>query len=454
MKAFLKPVILAAVFGASCAVVAASDVDARLRQMEQRIEHQQHELQRQKQEMDQMRAAMQGQHYLTHDEAQRLIQNDLTAAVDQRVESGLAQLRDSSPILTLGPTIDGLDIRGDLRLRFERSEIDEGPADGDEGDHSRERWRMRLRVGGTWKSDGWEVGLGLATGGADATSANQTFNDDGVFATNNIRLDYAYAKHSWGDLSLTVGQFKNPFKTTWIMWDGNVRPTGAVAQYRNQGFFLTVGGLNTIHNGTDQAEGYLIAGQVGYAGSYDQLDYMIATAFYHINKAAIDDKSPALIDISEDDFAFEIWDVYGELSYTLHDVTIGLHGHLLKNLGADSVSTGKSAQVKHVPSDYQVDDNDMAWLLGGSVSYQRLTLNYDYARIEGDSSYTAVNASDFGAPAGLASADVKGHKLSAAYTISANLTIQATAFIVSPIERHESAYDTGHTYQLDAIWKF
>ena len=454
MKSFIKPMTLAAVLGTGCALASDSDVDARLRQMEQLIEQQQQQLQQQKQEMNDMRGAMQGQQYLTQEEATRLIQNEMTVMVDQRVEQGMAQMRDSSPILTLGKNIDGLDIRGDLRLRFERSEVDEGPDDSDEGEHTRDRWRVRLRVGGVWKSEGWEVGLGLATGGSDATSTNQTYNEDGVFATNNIRLDYAYAKHTWGDLSITAGQFKNPFEGSYIMWDGDVRPTGVVAQYGYQGFFLTVGGFNSIHNGTDEAEGYLIAGQVGYAGSYDQLDYLVATSFYHFNKSAIDDNGQSLVDISDYDFAFEIWDVYGELTYKMNDVKIGLHGHFLKNFGADSVAKGSSVQVKDVPGDYEVGDNDIAWMLGGSVSYQGVTLGYDYAHIEGDSAYNAVNDGDFGAATGLSSSDVKGHKLTAKYKVNDNLSFQATAFFVSPIEREESAYDNGQLYQLDAVWKF
>jgi hypothetical protein len=122
--------------------IADSDVDARLRQLEQVIEQQQRQI-------GEMQSAMSGQQYLTQDEARRLIQNEMTVMVDERVEQGMAQMRDSSPILTLGTNIDGLDIRGDLRIRFERRELEKTDDESTE-----DRWRVRLRLGGVWKSEG------------------------------------------------------------------------------------------------------------------------------------------------------------------------------------------------------------------------------------------------------------------------------------------------------------
>ena len=131
--------------------------------------------------------------------------------------------------MKFGKGISGLTLKGDARFRYEARERER---QGKEDD-SRDRYRIRLRIGGVWHNDddNWEIGVGLATGETgtgSATSTNQSFSKSGVFQTNDINLDFAYVKHSWENVELTIGQHKNPWKatTTYIVWGRRRPPSG------------------------------------------------------------------------------------------------------------------------------------------------------------------------------------------------------------------------------------
>ncbi|MFP3927588.1 MAG: putative porin [Desulfobacteraceae bacterium] len=148
--------------------------------------------------------------------------------------------------------IDNLTLKGDLRLRYERRDRNR-PA-GEEEDDARDRFRTRFRLGGIWQNDAenWEAGAGLATGSDGPTSTNATWSKNKHFETGDIRLDYAYAKHEFNDsFRITLGQHKNPYQTTWALWDGDVRPAGLTAQYEKGGLFLTAGGYDIYQAGDD-----------------------------------------------------------------------------------------------------------------------------------------------------------------------------------------------------------
>ena len=74
--------------------------------------------------------------------------------------------------------------KGDFRYRYE--DIDEDTKD------DRQRHRIRARAALIAQAtDNVEVGLGLATGGDDPVSTNQTLGGGG--STKDVRLDLAYA---------------------------------------------------------------------------------------------------------------------------------------------------------------------------------------------------------------------------------------------------------------------
>ena len=112
---------------------------------------------------------------------------------------------------------DDFKIKGDFRYRHEAFDIDNR--------RDRHRQRMRARVQATGKvSETVEAGFGLATGGSDPISTNQTF--DGASSSKDVVIDLAYAKWRPTDaLSVVAGKFKNTIHRVGgnsLIWDGDL----------------------------------------------------------------------------------------------------------------------------------------------------------------------------------------------------------------------------------------
>jgi Skp family chaperone for outer membrane proteins len=200
--------------------------------------------------------------------------------------------------LGLSKHIDSMKVTGDLRLRQEWRDRQRDVNNPDNDD--RDRLLTRLRLGLVWTSptEGWEVGAGLITGGSDGRSGNDAWSDTHLFETGDVRLDYAYAKHTWycaeTPLTLTLGQQRSPLLVTPLMWDADLRPAGATAQYGDplrktySGVFGTVGayqfydgeamGSPDVENGDVR----LFAGQVGYRFTSAPWDWTVALGYQHI----------------------------------------------------------------------------------------------------------------------------------------------------------------------------
>jgi hypothetical protein len=131
---------------------------------------------------------------------------------------------------------DKITLSGDVRYRCE--DIDTG------NNSSRDRKRIRARLGLKAKvTDTIDFNLGLASGGSDPVSTNQTLGD--AASTKDFRLDMAYMQwHFAENTHLIAGKMKNPFYTpnkSVLMWDGDYRPEGLAAKYDNGSFFATAG---------------------------------------------------------------------------------------------------------------------------------------------------------------------------------------------------------------------
>ncbi len=136
-------------------------------------------------------------------------------------------------------------IKGDLRLRYQVQK-----AENDAVDRHRARYRYRLGVQGK-VIDGVMAYAGIASGGADPRSTNETLDDS--FETKGANLDYAYAQWTPVDwLTVSGGKIKGmPFYTTSdLLWDGDINPEGAAVNvyytnilpnfdlFSNLGFFV------------------------------------------------------------------------------------------------------------------------------------------------------------------------------------------------------------------------
>jgi hypothetical protein len=203
---------------------------------------------------------------------------------EKKADEKTASDKDSKVSLA-NSLIDQLAIKGDLRVRYERRDRD-NPSDSYD---AMNRWRTRFRLGGVWKNktENWEAGAGLATGGFDGRSTNDTWGEESEFETGDIRLDYAYAKHKIEDFSFTLGQQVNPFETSWLFWDGDLRPTGLTAQYAHKiGVFTSLGGYAVrFYKTPGEDTAMLVAGQAGYKNKIGEVS-LLAAAGYQIGRAS------------------------------------------------------------------------------------------------------------------------------------------------------------------------
>ena len=127
---------------------------------------------------------------------------------------------------------DRIRMDGDFRYRFETIDV--------EGSEKRTRHRIRARSNIKAKvSDTVDVGFGLATGGDDPVSTNQTLGGGG--SSKGVVLNLAYADWQATDgLNLIGGKFKNPLFRAGkqpLTWDGDWTPEGIGIKYERDWFF-------------------------------------------------------------------------------------------------------------------------------------------------------------------------------------------------------------------------
>lgn len=335
--------------------------------------------------------------------------------------------------------VDQLKIKSDLRARYELRDRDRVSA----SDDTRNRLRTRFRIGGVWtnSSENLEVGAGLATGGLDATSTNDTWSESSEFETGDIRLDYAYAKHKAGDLSLIVGQHKNPFKTSWLFWDSDVRPAGLTLQYKNEaGYFITGGGYGLRFYDSDGDDTAILgAAQVGFENKVNSLSYLAALGYQHHDGLTNDNEAP------NTNYEFQIADLYLKLDFPVGDIKLSPYGHTWMNFGADG-----NAGTGLVGGTLEPDEENIGFVAGVEAKIKQFKAGYAYAIVGADSLYGALKDADFGT--GLSETDLKGHRISLGYNFTKNISTSVTAMFYEAAERPNE--DEVNLYQVDMKYKF
>lgn len=386
-------------------------------------------------------------------------QQSTTEIVRQEVKSAVAeeQAKSDKPLIALGKGIEGLTLTGDLRLRYEYINTDLE----DDGDvRTKSRFRHRVRVGGLWKnpSEDWEIGLGLEAGSSDGTSANDSWNQTSAWESGSVYLDYAYARHRLGDsgLSLTVGQQKNPWTSSMLTFDSDLRPTGATLAYKADNVFATLGGYNIRSDAKfgshgSQSLANMYGGQAGVTWEQDSLNALLALGFFYY------DSNTGELQLGADDYNYQIGTLYAELGGKVGAVKVTGFAEAAMNFGADNdVSQAGNAQVASAaPENYQPENNDLGWTLGLEAKYEKFKAKYAYAYIEGESVPWFMSDSDFGsALQKKGSVNVQGHIFGLSYDLSKNCTIGGTMMLTDLIEAPADRDDSGLLYQLDISYKF
>lgn len=379
----------------------------------------------------------------------------LGAMVDKKVAAKVeeeAKKSGGGKVALANKFIDQLTLKGDLRARYEIRDRDFKEGQG--SDISRDRWRTRFRVGGIWdnKAEDWQVGAGLASGSDDPTSTNDTWSEAKPFETGDIRLDYAYAKHKWNDFAFTLGQHENPFKSSWVFWDGDVRLAGLTAQYgAKEGLFATVGGY-AAKLVNDDNTATLVAGQAGYNGKAGAAAYTLAAGYHTYSKSLINEGAAAffLDKVDEDKYELNIGDLYGKVSFPAGPVKLSLYGQIWQNFGADG-NIGQSQAGSSFTQ--KPEDADLGWVFGADAKYGAFKLGYAYSVVEADSLFGFLSDSDFGD--GLSRTNKKGHRVQAGYAITKNWSADVTWLSFERDEDYATAKeDQVDIYQFDVSYKF
>ena len=156
-------------------------------------------------------------------------------------------------------------LKGDLRLRHQ-TEQEKG-----DDDPGRTRWRYRYRLGVEGQvNDKVKVGAGIASGGDDPRSTNETLDDQ--FETKDARLDYAFAEWKALDwLKVIGGKFKRKaylWNTTDLLWDGDIRPEGASVNlaFKNSlgNSYVNAGYWVLDEFSSNPSDPYMFYGQAGH----------------------------------------------------------------------------------------------------------------------------------------------------------------------------------------------
>jgi len=153
---------------------------------------------------------------ITESEADK-VRTDLDT---QQADSSLNKLKltDAVTSMTLG---------GDFRLRYQYNRLDHQLPTNTANADQQSRWRYRLRLNADFTVGKYFFGgVTLATGHS-ADGNNQTF--DNGFANSSIYINRAFIGWKPNDWFVAkVGKQDNPFYTTDLVWDPDIRPSGLV----------------------------------------------------------------------------------------------------------------------------------------------------------------------------------------------------------------------------------
>ncbi|MFO7559845.1 MAG: putative porin [Desulfobacterales bacterium] len=329
--------------------------------------------------------------------------------------------------------IAGVDLKGDLRVRYDWQDDDDGK------DSAKDRLRARFRLGFVWHNpdESWKVAAGLATGDLDGATTNATYSETEVFETGDIRLDYAYAEHNINKFTLTAGQHINKFHSTMALWDPDVRPAGFTAQVNLDPAFITAGYFQVGY--VDRAIASMAAIQAGV----NVKNLLMAAAYYDVNHV----KEFLEVDIMDPDYKYQIVDFYTKYDLKLDKATISPHAQVFYNVGAKG-NAGQSV----LGGTLDPEDENLGWLVGVKAKVDKFGFGVEYGQVGADAAVQDIKDSDWGSS--LKSTDIKGWKAGAGYSITKNCGVSVTGYYTEPLERENYAVKDVKRAQVDLSYKF
>jgi len=339
---------------------------------------------------------------------------------------------------------ENIRVKGDFRYRYENKDVDLPGR----SDRNRQRVRARPAIIARLPAR-TEVGFGLATGGADPVSSNQTLGDGG--SSKGIVLDLAYVKwQPLDDLYLVAGKFKNEMQRTGghgLLWDSDWRPEGLELLYRRGIFFGNALGTWL------EADGSSGSGEIFAWGAQGGVDLPVGEglklkaglSYYDIpvqGENCLFDAGDCFGNSTDVNgnylFDFEEFNAFAELGFSVLDLPAKFFVDYVKNDAASTNDSGYALGLK----------------LGKAKQQGSWEAGYVYQDLEADAVLGLLTDSDFAG----GGTDAKGHKLSAAYALTDAGKVKLTYFATerqdsNGVENGGKPYDVD-TLQLDFSWKY
>ena len=346
---------------------------------------------------------------------------------------------------------DRIRLDGDFRYRYESVDV--------EGEDTRSRSRIRARTNVKADvSDTIEVGFGLATGGDDPVSTNQTLGGGG--SSKGVVLNLAYV-----DWEAAVGvhlfscKFKNPLTRVGgqaLTWDGDWTPEGLALKYKGDMFFVNALGTFLESDSKNSNDSFSYGAQFGASGSIGGVALTGGLGYYSIPTQG---KTTTFGDPTDpDDFFGNTAVELGGLACgtTPDTVCVYLYDYKIAQVFAEA-----AFDIGELPArvffDYvnnsDPSENDTGWLLGAKIGQTKdrgqMQFTYYYADKEADSMLGLLTDSDFGG----GGTDSKGHWLQFSYGVNKSWAIGAQYFINEEDFASGSQSDYNRL-MIDMQWKW
>jgi len=342
-------------------------------------------------------------------------QNNLnTRGLDQKIDNALVLTEELDNKKALSERVK---IKGDFRLRYEN--IDDATKLT-----NRDRTRVRARLALTGQvSDDLVVGLGLASGGDDPVSTNQSLGNGG--STKGFNLDMAYFDWSGLDNAHVIGgKFNNPFFKPGkhpLLWDGDYRPEGLAYTFDNSKWFANAAFmfLESDNKAGGQETESFWGGQIGFRTKLgDSAKLTAGLSYFDIGTAGkqafFDDGffgnsavNNGLNDVYQNNYQ-EV-ELFGELAFNLGGLPSKVFFDWVQNQDAD--------------------DNDTGFVIGAIFGKAKKPgtwkASYIYQDLEADATLGLITDSDFGG----GGTNTLGHLIKASYALKENTSLSLSYFI-------------------------
>jgi hypothetical protein len=308
---------------------------------------------------------------------------------------------------------DRITLKGDIRLRYEHTDVDDT-----RDDRNRGRFDARLSLSGEI-TENVTAHFRIASGGDDPVSTGQSFGDG--FSTKEFSLDRAYVDWAIQEgLNLWGGKMKQPFyKVRQLVWDNDLSPEGGAFLYQLASTevvdFYANGSVWVADEREDGGEATMWGIQAGADGdATDTINIGGGLAYYFWDnmkdqETLFSSGSGNSVIESEDGGTsyvndYEIFEAFVKLS-TAPDaisVPVDIYGDYIVNTGADT-------------------SGDTGYMVGLQVGNAKepgsWSVDYNYRDIEADATVGIFTDSEsFGG-----GTNGEGHRIEGRYAITDNV---------------------------------